>query len=57
MTVHFGRNYAGGRDFWIVRIDSTGEIVWQRTFGGTQDEIAFLEKFEGFIMSAFIFIL
>ncbi|MBL7806605.1 MAG: T9SS type A sorting domain-containing protein [Saprospiraceae bacterium] len=31
----------GGRDFWVVRIDSIGDIVWQIAFGGTQDETAF----------------
>ncbi len=25
----------GGTDFWIVRIDRGGGILWQRTFGGT----------------------
>ncbi|ALM50532.1 hypothetical protein AMR72_17560 [Flavobacterium psychrophilum] len=24
----------GGMDFWIVKLDNTGEIKWQRTFGG-----------------------
>lgn len=28
------KNY-GGMDYWIVKIDSKGEIVWQNSFGGS----------------------
>jgi type 1 glutamine amidotransferase len=28
----------GGRDFWVVKLNSLGAIVWQKTFGGTSNE-------------------
>ncbi|WP_332733875.1 gliding motility-associated C-terminal domain-containing protein [Flavihumibacter sp.] len=28
-------------DIWVVRVDATGNLVWQKSFGGPQDEIAF----------------
>jgi len=28
--------YHGGADYWIVRIDASGSILWQKTFGGSQ---------------------
>jgi hypothetical protein len=28
----------GGDDFWIVKIDSIGNIQWQRTLGGSDDD-------------------
>lgn len=28
----------GGHDFWIVKVDASGTLVWQRTYGGTADE-------------------
>jgi gliding motility-associated-like protein len=27
-------------DFWIVKLDNTGNLVWQKSLGGTQSEIA-----------------
>ena len=32
-------NNAGWADFWLVRLDNTGQILWERTFGGTLSEI------------------
>ncbi len=29
----------GGADVWVVKITETGEIQWQKTLGGTQDEL------------------
>lgn len=29
---------SGGRNLWIVKLDSFGEIVWQRTYGGHANE-------------------
>ncbi len=29
----------GGRDYWIVNLDSTGAIVWQKTLGSISDEV------------------
>ncbi len=28
----------GPTDFWAIRLDDTGQLVWQKTFGGTGDE-------------------
>jgi len=33
-------NSLGGIDYWIVKLDSTGTILWQRTFGGSSGEVA-----------------
>ncbi|MGX7667602.1 T9SS type A sorting domain-containing protein [Flavobacterium pedocola] len=30
----------GGRDCWIVKLDSSGTLVWQHSLGGSADEIA-----------------
>ncbi len=29
----------GGTDFWLLKIDSEGNIEWERTYGGSDDEI------------------
>ena len=29
---------AGGYDIWILKLDQTGNISWQKTYGGTNDE-------------------
>jgi uncharacterized delta-60 repeat protein len=31
-TKSFG---AGGRDFWVLRLDSEGNVKWQKTYGGS----------------------
>jgi len=28
----------GGRDFWIIRLDADGTVLWQQTHGGDQSE-------------------
>lgn len=28
----------GGDDFWLLRTDAEGQILWQQTYGGPQDE-------------------
>ena len=28
----------GGRDFWIIKIDGTGNLLWQKSIGGSGDE-------------------
>lgn len=30
----------GGRDFWIVKTDAFGMIIWQKSYGGTLDDEA-----------------
>ncbi|MDQ1098193.1 MULTISPECIES: hypothetical protein [Chryseobacterium] len=31
----------GGNDFWVVKLDSSGALQWQKTFGGPADENAY----------------
>jgi len=31
-------NHGGAGDLWIVKIDSIGQILWQKCYGGTQGE-------------------
>jgi gliding motility-associated-like protein len=35
-----GANY-GGYDYWIIQIKPDGQIVWQKTYGGDGDDIAY----------------
>jgi uncharacterized delta-60 repeat protein len=37
-TTSFG---AGGDDFWVLKLDSSGNIQWQKTYGGTSDDEAY----------------
>lgn len=30
----------GNRDYWVVKLNSTGDIEWQKTLGGTGDDTA-----------------
>lgn len=34
-TTSFG---AGGADVWILKLDGGGSVIWQKAFGGAQDE-------------------
>lgn len=36
-TTSFG---AGTADFWVIRLDGAGEVVWQKTYGGEYDDFA-----------------
>jgi len=38
-----GKTYtygAGGSDCWILKLDATGKVLWQKTYGGTLDDDA-----------------
>ncbi len=32
---------SGGKDFWVLKLDSNGEVVWQKIYGGPKDDEAF----------------
>ena len=40
---------AGSYDFWLVKTDGTGNMVWSQTYGGTEDDRAnaLVETFDG----------
>jgi len=40
-TKSFG---AGRSDFWVLRLDASGEIIWQKTYGGEHNDFAFSIK-------------
>ena len=35
-----GSGWHGGNDIWMVRTDFSGNIIWQKCFGGSSDEFA-----------------
>lgn len=34
----------GLNDYWVLKLSSTGDITWQKTFGGTADDFAYAIK-------------
>ena len=47
LTSHYGT--AETSDYWIVKIDNTGNIIWQKSYGSTEDDYAYgvVELFNG----------
>jgi len=46
----------GGADYWIVKLDSLGNILWQKSFGGTDEEYCYSiqqTRDSGFVMVGF----
>jgi|GEM_PF-2004183 len=37
-TYSKGAESAGGADFWIIKLDMQGKMVWDRTYGGSDDD-------------------
>jgi len=35
-----GENFGTG-DYWVVRLDSEGEIIWEKSFGGSEHDASF----------------
>ena len=31
----------GGKDIWVVKLNSSGQLIWEKSFGGSSDEEAF----------------
>jgi uncharacterized delta-60 repeat protein len=44
---------AGFVDFWISKLNANGEVVWQKTYGGINDDIAYSiqQTSDGFIVA------
>lgn len=42
-------------DFWVVRLDSAGEQIWDKTYGGDLDDVAYdvLELFDGYVVAGY----
>ncbi|MDG2152402.1 MAG: T9SS type A sorting domain-containing protein [Crocinitomicaceae bacterium] len=32
---------SGGRDYWIIKIDPTGNLIWQKAMGGDDTDVAY----------------
>jgi hypothetical protein len=48
-TNSFGK---GASDFWLVKTDSSGTMIWNRTYGGAADDIAsdVIQLDDGFVI-------
>ena len=47
---------AGDSDFWVIKIDKYGNIIWDKTFGGKKSEVAnsvIINKDGGFVIAGF----
>ncbi|MBA3649166.1 MAG: T9SS type A sorting domain-containing protein [Chitinophagales bacterium] len=48
----------GGKDLWIIKIDARGEIIWQKTYGGSASDYAYsvkLDADEDFLIAGYTF--
>ena len=48
--------YHGGQDYWIVKINDTGKIIWEKCYGGSGQDIAnYIQQTKdgGFIIAGF----
>ncbi len=46
----------GDKDYWIFKLDTQGNILWEKNLGGTQDEIAYCiqqTNDQGYIVAGF----
>lgn len=46
----------GDRDFWLVKMDSAANVIWQKCYGGSGEELSFSMKQtsdQGFILCGF----
>ncbi|MFZ0595563.1 MAG: hypothetical protein WAM46_01160, partial [Flavobacterium sp.] len=48
----------GGSDYWVIKLDATGAILWQKTYGGTSYDLAksITQTFDGgFIVTGYTY--
>ena len=31
---------AGDNDIWVLKLDTSGDVVWQKTYGGSDSDVA-----------------
>jgi hypothetical protein len=46
----------GGAEFWVVKINDTGDLIWQQTYGGTKADLGFAidnTSDNGFILAGY----
>ena len=49
-------SYGAGRaDFWLLKLDSNGNITWERTFGGTDSDYAYSvnQTSDGYVVAGY----
>ncbi len=34
-------SYNGEDDIWVIKLDSLGELIWEKNYGGTDDDVAY----------------